>query len=71
MTKHNDQPDGPANERPASTGNASNSSPHGAEPHKEQLLNEKAEKYIREAGNIEDMPDAEDEEATGFTKEHN
>jgi hypothetical protein len=27
-----------------------------------QLLNEKAEKYLREAGNIEDYPDAEDEQ---------
>jgi hypothetical protein len=27
-----------------------------------QLLNEKAEKYLRESGNIEDMPDAEDQD---------
>jgi len=27
-----------------------------------QLLNEKAEKYLRESGNIEDLPDEEDQQ---------
>jgi len=27
-----------------------------------QLLNEKAEKYLRESGNIEDEPDAQDQQ---------
>jgi hypothetical protein len=50
---------------PANIGNASNPSPHqesltpaeGA-----QLLNEKAEKYLREVASIEDVPDAQDQE---------
>ncbi len=43
------------------TGNASNPSP-GPEPDaNRQLLPEEAEKYIREAGNIEDLPDANDQ----------
>jgi len=48
----------------ADTGNASNPSPDNQEmqPAKRQLLNEKAEKYLRESGNIEDMPDANDQE---------
>jgi hypothetical protein len=48
----------------ADTGNASNPSPHDTrlEPlEQDQLLDDKAEKYLREAGNIEDMPDAEED----------
>lgn len=48
----------------ADTGNASNPSPHNKkmEPVSgEQLLNEKAEKYLRESANIEDEPDAQDQ----------
>jgi hypothetical protein len=47
----------------ADTGNASNPSPKPASEsvNSNQLLNEKAEKYLRESGNIEDMPDAEDQ----------
>ena len=49
----------------ADTGNASNPSPYNKEmksaAHK-QLLDEKAEKYLRESGNIEDMPDALDQQ---------
>lgn len=48
----------------ADTGNASNPSPHNKkmEPvSDEQLLNEKAEKYLRESANIEDEPDAQDQ----------
>ena len=46
---------------PANTGNASNPSPGDASgaPHN-QLLDEKAEKYIREAAPIEDYPDEQD-----------
>jgi hypothetical protein len=50
---------------PAGTGNASNPSPQNEETEtgsNDQLLSNKAEKYLREAGNIEDMPDAEDEQ---------
>ena len=48
------------------TGNASNPSPvgdsfEGPAPH--QLLDPKAETYLREAGNIEDMPDPREQEA--------
>jgi hypothetical protein len=48
----------------ADTGNASSPSPHkGArEPVGNQLFNEKAETYLREAGNIEDLPDAQDQQ---------
>lgn len=47
----------------AGTGNASNPSPlQGMEPHKEQLIDEKGEKYLREVANIEDLPDAVDQE---------
>ena len=49
----------------ADTGNATNPSPHDTsmEPAgNNQLLNKKAETYLREAGNIEDMPDAADQE---------
>jgi hypothetical protein len=53
----------PLNPQPASTGNSSNPSPRrSSEPNNSQLLDDKAEKYLREAGNIEDMPDVEDEE---------
>lgn len=44
----------------------------GANPPGKQLLNKKAEEYLRESGNIEDLPDEkEDEEALRATKEHN
>ena len=49
----------------APSGNASNPSSNtqaiesaGGKP----LLDKKAEKYLRESGNIEDMPDAEDQQ---------
>ena len=48
----------------ADTGNASNPTPHDKrmEPTSDkQLLNKKAEKYLRESANIEDEPDAQDE----------
>jgi hypothetical protein len=49
----------------AGTGNASNPSPHSEKidpANSRQLLNEDAEKYLRESGNIEDLPDAQDEQ---------
>lgn len=48
----------------ADTGNASNPTPHNKsmEPvTDEQLLNKKAEKYLRESANIEDEPDAQEQ----------
>ena len=48
---------------PADYGNASNPSPHPNEaPADNQLLDKHAEKYLREVANIEDEPDAQDEE---------
>jgi hypothetical protein len=50
----------PMNPRPAPTGNASNPSPRSqSEPASNQLLDEKGEKYLREGGNIEDLPEEE------------
>ena len=47
----------------ADTGNASNPSPDNTQQKEgEQLLNKKAEKYLREAANIEDLPDAEEKQ---------
>jgi hypothetical protein len=58
---------------PAQTGNASNPSPNNAdmEPQEgNQLLGEKAEKYLREVASPEDYPDEEDwEEANKTLKE--
>ena len=48
-------------------GNASNPSPYIREDEqssKNQLLDQKAEKYIRESGNIEDMPDPQEQQDT-------
>jgi len=53
------------NRKLAGSGNASNPSPHNKEmepTNSSQLLNEKAEKYLRESGNIEDEPDAQDQQ---------
>jgi hypothetical protein len=50
---------------PAGTGNASNPSPHNKEMEpvsNNQLLNKKAEKYLRESANIEDEPDPQDQQ---------
>ncbi|WP_121352129.1 hypothetical protein [Flavisolibacter nicotianae] len=56
----------------APTGNASNPSPQEnnfASPGRSQLLGKEAETYLREAGNIEDLPDANDQaEADDTTK---
>ena len=47
-----------------SEGNASNPAPdsHDDAPPKPGLFGEKAEKLFRESGNIEDMPDAEEDQ---------
>lgn len=48
---------------PAATGNASNPSPEsGISGDNNQLIDKKGEKYLRESGNIEDLPDAIDEQ---------
>lgn len=49
---------------PAGTGNASNPAPHNdsVPATDNQLLDEKAETYLREAANIEDMPDPKEEQ---------
>jgi hypothetical protein len=63
-----------ANKLPlAETGNASNPSPPKEESNGEsQLLNKKAEKYLREVANIEDLPDAQDQQNMDETlKEEN
>lgn len=52
----------------AETGNASNPFPHNKnmEPDEHnQLLDKKAENYLREAGNIEDVPDAQEQKEAG------
>ena len=54
-----------ASQRAADTGNASNPSPQNeslSPAQGLQLLDEKAEKYLREVANIEDVPDAQDQE---------
>lgn len=44
------------------TGNASNTGPEEKDQKPDnQLLHKKAEKYLRESGNIEDLPDAADQ----------
>ena len=50
-----------ANNKP-DTGNASNPTPHHEPVSNKQLLDEKAETYLRESGNIEDMPDAQEQQ---------
>jgi hypothetical protein len=56
---------------PAETGNASNPSPRegGDDALGNQLLDNKAEKYLREVSSIEDMPDAQDQEDMDETLE--
>jgi len=62
--KHKQNNDKPQKLPGAGSGNASNPTPHekDMEPaNSNQLLDEKAEKYLRESANIEDMPDAQDQ----------
>ena len=55
----------------AATGNASNPSPNDMEQdNSNQLLDKKAEKYLREVASIEDMPDAEDQQDMDETLEN-
>ena len=58
------------------TGNASNPSPHNEQMDiagNNQLLDEKAEKYVREVASIEDVPDPQDQQDMDETikKENN
>jgi hypothetical protein len=57
--------DNKANEKnKGNTGNASNPVENDSilpDSNANQLINKKGEKYLREAGNIEDMPDAEEQ----------
>ena len=54
----------------AATGNASNPTSNGMEPdNSNQLLDQKAEKYLREVASIEDVPDAEDQKDMDETLE--
>lgn len=58
---------------PAETGNASNPSPRAQNEseNEQQILNKKAEKYLREVSSIEDEPDAQDEEEMDETIKNN
>lgn len=59
---------------PAGVGNASNPSPQEdpGEPGSNQLFGKQAETYLREGGNIEDMPDEQDwQEADETIKQAN
>lgn len=67
MSSHQNKPSDNANQQAptVASGNASNPNPRieEMEPSEgNQLLGKKAENYLREAGNIEDMPDAKDEQ---------
>lgn len=54
----------------AAAGNADTILPQSVEPPKAgQLLDDKAEAYLREGGNIEDLPDAEEEQQADSLKE--
>ena len=64
-TQQNRKPSGEEKTAPAAnTGNASNPSPEDnvSSSAGNQLLNEKAEKYLREVASIEDVPDAADQQ---------
>ena len=64
QTNHSPDPGGSG--RPSvNTGNASNPAPQDDSPAPSdgaQLLDEKAEKYLREVASIEDVPDARDQQ---------
>jgi hypothetical protein len=67
---------GPEDAKAASvnTGNASNPSPDDGslDPSPgNQLLDEKAEKYLREVASIEDVPDAQDQKEMDDTLQQN
>jgi hypothetical protein len=72
MMPHQKQSADPEDEKfpPADYGNASNPSPHPeTAPANNQLLDKHAEKYLREVANIEDEPDAQDQEEMDETIE--
>jgi hypothetical protein len=62
--ENNDINKKPENFSEAPTGNASNPSPQNNELGSpgNQLLDDKAEKYLREVASIEDVPDAQDQQ---------
>lgn len=63
------QPPAEGKQPPADTGNASNPSPTAGEPEtvsSRQALDPKAETYLRESANIEDLPDALDQEEAEY-----
>ncbi len=61
--KHASEPSENQNFPAADYGNASNPSPHpDTQPASNQLLDGRAEKYLREVASPEDYPDAEDEQ---------
>ena len=71
QTDPKSNPSAGAEERPqaAPTGNASNPSPHTGEPEAagpQQVLDKKAETYLRESANPEDMPDAQDQQEADY-----
>ena len=60
--KNASSPSGNESFPPAESGNASNPTPHpDTAPAGNQLLDEKAETYLREVANIEDVPDAQEQ----------
>lgn len=64
--KQNNTPSEASPQSAASTGNASNPSPQNEDfttKADAALLNDKAEKYLRESASIEDLPDAQDQQA--------
>lgn len=59
----------PGKEKPE-TGNASNPTPQHLEyepGNQNQVIPKEGEKYLREAGNIEDLPDAQDQQVMDET----
>jgi len=59
---------GEESQRPSvNIGNASNPAPNADPSQDKQLLGERAEKYLREVASIEDLPDAQDQEAMDET----
>lgn len=74
MTNHsNKEEHQPApNPNAAQSGNASNPSPQTEpSPMGEQLISAQGEKYLREVANIEDYPDAQDQQKMDESREQN
>ncbi len=71
-TDPKNNPNKPADDKlpAAETGNASNPSPRNEETESSgshQLLDEKAEKYLREVASIEDVPDPQEQQEADET----